>query len=233
MKAREIENAEECVRLNREIERWRTATAKMRDAMEESARVANAELAEATRSGTQWQLDAEKYQRENDALRCEMMDLKAEIRAARKEWIGDDFDHLPLGQAIGAMRAQITAEAEVTLAELVTDGNAVTLAANLAKVTQRNAELEAALRDACAKSAGTLTTTQILNILDARAESAESAAPAKHPDTELLEWMELNHRTVMAFADGSFSCWSVDGYEFHGNTARAAIDAARKQGGAK
>lgn len=36
----------------------------------------------------------------------------------------------------------------------------------------RNAELVAALRDACAKSAGSLTTTQVLAMLDARAESA-------------------------------------------------------------
>lgn len=73
------EGADRIEELTAEIERWRTATAKMRDAMEESARVANSELADAIQSGTQWQLDAEKYQRENDALRCEMMDMKAAL----------------------------------------------------------------------------------------------------------------------------------------------------------
>ena len=45
-----------------------------------------------------------------------------------------------------ALRARV-AELQATIAELTTDGNAATLAANLAKASKRNAELVAALRE--------------------------------------------------------------------------------------
>ena len=89
-----------------------------------------------------------------------------------------------------ALRARV-AELEATIAELTTDGNAATLAANLAKASKRNAELVAALRelyarfknipDGCDHSVGICWCPEI-RALDNAAKAlacAESATPAK------------------------------------------------------
>lgn len=107
----------------------------------------------------------------------------------------------PLRQRAERAEARVK-ELEATCAELVTDGNAVTLAANLAKQSARVNELAVALR-----------------------EKQEN-----HPDTERIDWLEshpskydwgvtLDHGCVFAARN------KTSGHD----TLRAAIDAARKE----
>jgi len=63
-------------------------------------------------------------------------------------------------------------------------------------------------------------------------DATKMVTPAPHPDTVRLDWLEQGHRTVIACAQGGFSCWDSDGLECREATVRAAIDAARN-GGAK
>lgn len=68
---------------------------------------------------------------------------------------------------------------------------------------------------------------------------AESATPARHPDTELLDSFEAMHGSLgYCDADEAPASWCAYGYAGHpegvGHTLREAIaDAARKQGGGK
>ena len=105
------------------------------------------------------------------------------------------------GDALRARVAEVEVQAEryrlttlrqdATIAELTTDGNAATLAVNLAKASKRNAELVAALRelyarfknipDGCDHSVGICWCPEI-RALDNAAKAlacAESATPAK------------------------------------------------------
>ena len=90
---------------------------------------------------------------------------------------------------------------------------------------QRNVELVEALRGVLGwlEKGGVRSAHVALANAIAR---AESATPAKHPDTVIVDYLESHHRTVMAFADGSFSCWTLDGYECRGNTVREVVAAA-------
>ena len=171
---------------------------------------------------------------------------------------------------------QRNAELEATIAELTTDGNAATLAANLAKASKRNAELveqlkaygkyahDTTLEDQNAElmtalrplamvakycgqindSTGVWSHTSIidgehfsLTIGDCRRASAtlaraESATPDKHPDTEIVDWLEDN--TAVPYCAGLYDSSPDAAVEipgigvFVGETLRAAIDAARK-----
>ena len=98
--------------LRSEIERWRTATAKLRDAAEESGRVANeqAARAEAEAAKLQAQLDASCNSEELRQIRAELARVKDEVSEARKAWLGDDYGHLTLGDALAKLRADHDAE---------------------------------------------------------------------------------------------------------------------------
>jgi hypothetical protein len=45
-------------------------------------------------------------------LERELSDLKEEVRLARKEWVGDDFDYLPLSEALGKVREMMDKRAD-------------------------------------------------------------------------------------------------------------------------
>lgn len=237
-------------------------------------------------------------------LQAALASVTAEPDAARSEldaargWIAGD------SVRIGELRARVAEVEEqaeryrlvalrqdATIAELTTDGNAATLAANLAAVSQRNAELVAALekiakadqlengRYAAFRASAALaraesaeskshpnpseirtseSATPAKNAADTpknreacakimAAWAAEESTSAKHPDTERLDWLERETNDVVCFnaqtGGGDFYVvWAV--YEHHmsppsprnvaqGTSIRAAIDVARKQGGAE
>lgn len=236
-------------------------------------------------------------------LQAALASVTAELDAARSEldaargWIAGD------SVRIGELRARVAEVEEqaeryrlvalrqdATIAELTTDGNAATLAANLAAVSQRNAELVAALekiakadplengRYAAFRASAALaraesaeskshpnpseirtseSATPAKNAADTpenreacakvmAAWEAEESTPAKHPDTERLDWLERETNDVVCFnvptGGGDFYVvWAV--YEHHmsppsprnvaqGTSIRAAIDVASKRGGA-
>lgn len=224
-------------------------------------------------------------------LQAALAGVTAELDAARSDldaargWIAGD------SVRIGELRARVAEVEEqaeryrlvalrqdATIAELTTDGNAATLAANLAAVSQRNAELVAALEKIAKADPlenGRYAAFRASAAL-ARAESAESKshpnpseirtsesatpaknaadtpknreacakimaawaaedAPAKHPDAEIVDWMEStefqlyrNGGKVVLMRLPHDEGTSLPVHK----TLRAAIDAARKQGGA-
>lgn len=121
------------------------------------------------------------------------------------------------------------------------------LAGKAKRLEQRNAELEATLRK-LAEFVGHLHSLEREDggtggvdvadlaglLLEVNDVLAESATPAKHPDTERLDWLERKHE------ESNGQHYLVEcSITYNGNTGapplfpatRAAIDAARKQGG--
>ena len=100
----------------------------------------------------------------------------------------------------------------------------------------RNAELAAALREAqhlvvAWESADGEPATELLRRIDAALARHAAGEPAKHPDTERLDWLERNSATLN-FRDDMFACADY-GSANHGwfESVRGAIDAARKEAG--
>lgn len=99
------------------------------------------------------------------ALTPGAMKAASELFPHRHQMMLDEYatiiDRIAVDPALAQLRARVaeleekaeryrltTLRQDATIAELTTDGNAATLAANLAAVSKRNAELVAALRDA-------------------------------------------------------------------------------------
>ena len=101
----------------------------------------------------------------------------------------------------------------------------------------RVAELVAALRLAryWSKECGVIRSMSFQEVcaeIDPILARAESATPAKHPDTEIVDWLEDN--TAVLYCAGLYDSSPDAAVEipgigvFVGETLRAAIDAARK-----
>ena len=158
--------------------------------------------------------------------------VKETIDSAHKEL---SREHAALRARVAELEAQIERDAWTLSPEMVQTRNDQ-LAAKLEQAEQRNAELVAALRDAV----GML---EELDGLDWGEEGmpfdvdfnhfakvlarAESATPAKHPDTVRLDWLASNKQS-----GGKAFClqWTFRDNNNQTNI-RDAIDAARKLGG--
>lgn len=172
-----------------------------------------------------------KARDENDTLRA---------RVAEQDRIIDELQNAELKRTAERVQAeQRVAELESLLASEKATRNAI-IAKGLA-AEQRNAELEAALREVLDSPESTIS-----GPLYTRAEQilarAESAAPAKHPDTEIVEAINSagSHWDISHNWNG-WTVWVGDCYTGKSccdptdlrSAIRAAVafDAARKQGG--
>lgn len=186
--------------------------------------------------------------RERDKAQADLARVTAELeQVQRAEYYGEVW---ALERNRAEQAEKRVAELDATIAELTTDGNAATLASNLAKASKRNAELVAAL-DYIAKwveadGSDEKYDREILRVCAlARAESgaplpmredpryrgtdfrsarAESATPAKHPDTERLDWLE--EAPSERLADVRRIIWQQRDTCM---VTRAAIDSAMKE----
>ena len=152
--------------------------------------------------------------------------VKETIDSAHKEL---SREHAALRARNAELEAQIERDAWTLSPEMVQTRNDQ-LAAKLEQAEQRNAELVAALRLAL----GALEARGV-SVKDAPKNSqiahwyalarAESAMPAKHPDTEIVDWLEVDPQARLAevrrliFIDR--------------DTVREAVHAARKQEASK
>ena len=191
----------------------------------------------------------------DDALYREQM-LRSSERNLLEIEAFKDAQLVAAQNELSALRARV-AELEATIAELTTDGNAATLAANLAKASKRNAELVAALRPIYAlrkncegdigwrgqkdAKVGWVTVRDIL-ALEQALDRAESSTPAKHPDTErgvkharklngLAAWLEHEADVRKACATNEGDRWDAMRMSECAEAIREY--AARKQGGEK
>ena len=149
--------------------------------------------------------------------------VKETIDSAHKEL---SREHAALRARSAELEAQIERDAWTLSPEMVQTRNDQ-LAAKLEQAEQRNSELEAALRGALGwlEKGGVRSAHVALAHALAR---AESATPAKHPDTVRLDWLE--GAPSERLAEVRRILWQQR------NTCeatRAAIDAARKQEASK
>lgn len=144
--------------------------------------------------------------------------VKETIDSAHKEL---SREHAALRARVAELEAQIERDAWTLSPEMVQTRNDQ-LAAKLEQAEQRNAELVAALRGALGWLEKGVVRSAHVALAHALA-SAESATPAKHPDTERLDWLE--GAPSERLAEVRRILWQQR------NTCeatRAAIDAARK-----
>ena len=152
--------------------------------------------------------------------------VKETIDSAHKEL---SREHAALRARVAELEAQIERDAWTLSPEMVQTRNDQ-LAAKLEQAEQRNAELVAALRGALGwlEKGGVRSADVALAHALAR---AESATPAKHPDTVRLDWLASNKQS-----GGKAFClqWTFRDNNNQTNI-RDAIDAAiaKATGGAK
>lgn len=170
--------------------------------------------------------------RERDKAHADLARVTAELEHHKSVKETIDSAHKELSREHAALRARVTElEAQIerdawTLSPEMVQTRNDQLAAKLEQAEQRNAELVAAL-DYIAKwveadGADEKYDREILRVC--ALARVESATPAKHPDTEIVDWLEVDPQARLAevrrliFIDR--------------DTVREAVHAARKQGGA-
>ena len=125
------------------------------------------------------------------------------------------------------------ATAEQRNAELVEQLKAYGKYAHDTTLEDQNAELEAALREIVecvdVDGADEKYDREIQRICAIALARAESATPAKHPDTERLDWLE----DLFSITAENGATWRNFMTSVHERGFRAAIDAARKQEASK
>ena len=171
----------------------------------------------------------------------EALEAAKELTIDRDNWKARavDFDANLTNQKLEAAMDQLAKaeahvkELEATCAELVTDGNALTLAANLAKQSQRAEQAEARVKELEVSNSELRESHAAIYLALATLEAdcskwpdqiralRAAGEPAKHPDTERLDWLEIDPQARLAeirrliFTDR--------------DTVREAIEAARKE----
>jgi hypothetical protein len=181
-------------------------------------------------------------------------ELEAEINQARRAWLGDDYGHLPLIEAMEKYRADVEARAEraeVRNARLVAAGNAaidkvLTVLGGLSWSAHYGAGKEiAAWDDALADHAPDAAKTTLPPPADddglTDADFAELGQELKkskhseptHPDTARLDWLEklaeVNEQAAWRITVQPMQSHKLairTGHHHAFGTLRAAIDAA-------
>ena len=94
-------------RLRAEVERWQTVAATMSQEREHNANEASRLRAENERLTEQLRIESAASAHAlhwAEKAEAELMSLRAEVRQARKAWLGGDYDHLPLIEAMEKFR---------------------------------------------------------------------------------------------------------------------------------
>ena len=132
-------------------------------------------------------------------LETELAHLRAEVSEARRAWLGDDYGHLPLIEALEKFRSDSDAESD-----------------RADVLYQRSCEVEHALRTEIEQKSNLLVTAiKLVGDQAARAERAEAA----------LAFIASNGGTTHETECGAIACngsWCAE-------QARAALDATKEK----
>lgn len=174
-------------------------------------------------------MDPAELIKERDTLHTENAQLRADIArvTAERDMLAD--------KCASAVGRETTALADLAalrarVAEL--EERAERYRLTTLRQDARNAELVAALRYYVSVKGCHGEYAAWPKLKDALAR-AESATSAKHPDTEIVDWLEKHLYYAMVVHEGKVAMESLknNGAGWENGELRAAVNAARKQGG--